>query len=131
MLISFARSGDSPESLGSVSYADKICENIYHLFITCNKQGKLANYGKGKENICTLLLPDETLDKGFAMTSSYSCMYLSAYLALNLEDFSQMKSEVEKIIPSVTNLIKNDYSLITRIVKEFQFKRIIFWGPTR
>ena len=100
VLISFARSGDSPESLGSVSYADKICEN----------------------------LPDETLDKGFAMTSSYSCMYLSAYLALNLEDFSQMKSEVEKIIPSVTNLIKNDYSLITRIVKEFQFKRIIFLG---
>lgn len=128
LLISFDRSGDSPESLGSVSYADKICENIYHLFITCNKQGKLANYGKGKENICTLLLPDETLDKGFAMTSSYSCMYLSAYLALNLEDFSQMKSEVEKIIPSVTNLIKNDYSLITRIVKEFQFKRIIFLG---
>ena len=34
----------------------------------------------------------------------------------------------EKIIPSVTNLIKNDYSLITRIVKEFQFKRIIFLG---
>lgn len=128
LLISFARSGDSPESLGSVSYADEICENIYHLFITCNKQGQLANYGKGKENVFTLLLPDETLDKGFAMTSSYSCMYLSAYFALNLADFSQMKNEVEKIIPAVTKLIKNEYSLVTKIVEDFQFKRIIYLG---
>lgn len=128
LLISFARSGDSPESLGSVSYADEICENIYHLFITCNKQGQLANYGKGKENVFTLLLPDETLDKGFAMTSSYSCMYLSAYFALNLADFSQMKNEVDKIIPAVTKLIKNEYSMVTKIVEDFQFKRIIYLG---
>ncbi|MGX6979693.1 SIS domain-containing protein [Vagococcus elongatus] len=128
LLVSFARSGDSPESLGSVSYADEICENIHHLFITCNKQGKLAKYGKDKGNIFTLLLPDETLDKGFAMTSSFSCMYLSAYVSLNLENFAETKDQVEKIIPSVTNLIEEDYSLAKKIIEEFQFKRIIYLG---
>ncbi len=37
LLISFARSGDSPESLEAVKLADVFCKEIYHLIITCNK----------------------------------------------------------------------------------------------
>lgn len=46
VLVSFARSGNSPESLASIKLADELIENIYHIIITCNKNGKIALYKK-------------------------------------------------------------------------------------
>ena len=59
LLISFARSGNSPESVGAVNIANKLCKNVAHIYITCNKDGKLAA-NSGKDNILLLLLPEET-----------------------------------------------------------------------
>ena len=42
LLISFGRSGNSPESIGAVDAAEAVCDNLYHLFITCNKNGALS-----------------------------------------------------------------------------------------
>jgi fructoselysine-6-P-deglycase FrlB-like protein len=56
LLLSFARSGNSPESLGAVKIADMLCKNVYHLVITCNEQGALfreingGNYGTAVES---------------------------------------------------------------------------------
>ncbi len=49
LLISFARSGDSPESLAVVELANKYCNDIYMLSITCNKDGEPARR-KGADN---------------------------------------------------------------------------------
>ena len=46
LLVNFGRSGNSPESLGNVEAAEVVCQNLYHLFVTCNHEGtlsKLAN----------------------------------------------------------------------------------------
>ena len=42
LLVSFARSGDSPESVYAVLLAREYCEELYELNITCNKDGELA-----------------------------------------------------------------------------------------
>ena len=42
LLVSFARSGDSPESVGVVNLMNENIKDIYHLFIKCNKEGALA-----------------------------------------------------------------------------------------
>ena len=42
LLVSFARSGDSPESLATVKLAEAHCDDLYQLIITCNKNGELA-----------------------------------------------------------------------------------------
>ena len=68
LLVSFARSGNSPESVGAVNLANKLCKNVAHVYITCNKNGKLALQAEGKDNILLLLLPEETDDKSLAMT---------------------------------------------------------------
>ena len=44
LMISFARSGNSPESVAAVALADEFSTTCYHLIITCNEEGKLANY---------------------------------------------------------------------------------------
>lgn len=54
LLISYGRSGNSPESVGAVDVADEVCgKNLYHLFITCNHEGALSKAAeKKRECIC-------------------------------------------------------------------------------
>ncbi len=60
LLISFARSGDSPESLATVKMAEEYCDDLYQLIITCNKNGELAHY-KCKENSYVFILSSYVL----------------------------------------------------------------------
>ncbi|MBO1912705.1 SIS domain-containing protein, partial [Microvirga sp. 3-52] len=41
ILVSFARSGNSPESVASVSLGQEIIDDFYQVVITCNKDGLL------------------------------------------------------------------------------------------
>ena len=79
LLISFGRSGNSPESIGAVQAAGAVCKNLYNLFITCNKNGALSKMAEELDNCYAINLTDETHDQSFAMTSSFSNMYLAAY----------------------------------------------------
>ena len=49
LFISYGRSGNSPESVGSVQAVNNVTENAYHLFITCNKEGSLAKLAKNNK----------------------------------------------------------------------------------
>ena len=42
LLVNFGRSGNSPESLGNVEAAEVVCQNLYHLFVTCKPQELLC-----------------------------------------------------------------------------------------
>jgi len=42
-MVSLARSGDSPESVGALAQMLEIEPELRHLVLTCNRQGKLAN----------------------------------------------------------------------------------------
>ncbi|MBO0462100.1 SIS domain-containing protein [Enterococcus sp. DIV1298c] len=78
LLVSFARSGNSPESLAAVNIADQVVNTLFHLTITCAKDGELAKIGHGQSQHFLLLMPEKSNDAGFAMTGSFTCMLLSA-----------------------------------------------------
>ncbi|GAA2569231.1 AgaS family sugar isomerase [Winogradskya consettensis] len=82
LLVSFARSGDSPESVAAADLADRFLEDPYHLIITCNADGALATARAGKPGSLVLTMPSASNDTGFAMTSSFTCMLLTARLTL-------------------------------------------------
>ena len=84
LLVSFARSGDSPESVAAVALAEQILPKCHHLIITCNREGELYRRGQSLGNARVTLLPAETNDRGFAMTSSFSGQLLAAALAFDL-----------------------------------------------
>jgi len=79
ILVSFARSGDSPESNAVVELAEKLRAGLVrHLAITCNAEGLLAKkvgaFGaRGK----VVVLPEGTNDKSLAMTASFSSMVVA------------------------------------------------------
>lgn len=82
LLVSFARSGDSPESVAAVNLVRELVPDARLLNITCNPQGTLARDSATDGNACTLLMPAASCDRGFAMTSSFTCMLLAALAVL-------------------------------------------------
>ncbi len=80
LLVSFGRSGNSPESLAAVNLAESLVREVRHLAIVCNADGALGRAPVARS--MALRLPAETHDTGFAMTSSFSCMMYAAVAAL-------------------------------------------------
>jgi tagatose-6-phosphate ketose/aldose isomerase len=74
LIVSFGRSGNSTESLGTLRALDALAPDWPRLNITCNAASALANDTAAR----VVLLPACTHDAGFAMTSSFSTMLLTA-----------------------------------------------------
>jgi tagatose-6-phosphate ketose/aldose isomerase len=77
LLVSFARSGNSPESTAAVKLVSDLADLVYHLVVTCNEDGALS---RTEGNAVVVTLPAATNDRGFAMTSSFTSMVLAAWL---------------------------------------------------
>ncbi|MFV0247112.1 MAG: SIS domain-containing protein [Mycoplasmatales bacterium] len=75
LLISFGRSGNSPESVGAVNKVKERAGKFDQIIITCNKDGSLATTYPND----SIILPPETNDEGFAMTNSFSTMLITAF----------------------------------------------------
>lgn len=128
LLISFGRSGNSPESVGAIDVAEEVCDNLYHLFVTCNKDGALSKKAADSDNCFAINLTDETHDQSFAMTSSFSNMYLATFLAFNLDNLDETIAEVEKIAAAGQNFLDNQYTAAKDIVDGYNFNRIVYLG---
>tara|TARA_R110002073_G_scaffold15427_9_gene60889 strand:- start:259 stop:1311 length:1053 start_codon:yes stop_codon:yes gene_type:complete len=77
LVVSFGRSGNSTESIGTLDVLDALAPGAPRLNITCNKDSVLATRAsRAPQKVITL--PQETHDAGFAMTSSFSTMLLTA-----------------------------------------------------
>jgi tagatose-6-phosphate ketose/aldose isomerase len=126
LLISFARSGDSPESLATVELANKYCDNLYKLNITCNKEGELAKKTDA-ENSYVFLLPEETNDMSLAMTSSFSSMLLAGLLILDIEEIDNLLPVVNKL-KDCGNYILDKYTDKLKNLAESDFQRMVFLG---
>ncbi len=126
LIISFARSGNSPESVAAVKLADSICNECYHLIITCDGEGELAKFNSVKEKY-VFILPPEANDQSLAMTSSYSGMLLAGLLLARLEQVDSLKEQVMLLIKFGEKIIGNYYSTIKEIA-DLYFERAVFLG---
>lgn len=128
LLISFGRSGNSPESIGAVESAGAVCKNLYNLFITCNKNGALSKMAEELDNCYAINLTDETHDQSFAMTSSFTNMYLAAYLCFNLDNLDNKATVINNVCTATQNFLDNNYEVANKIVNEYDFGRIVYLG---
>jgi len=92
LVISFARSGNSPESTAAVQLVRDMVPHARFLNITCNAEGDLARQGAGDQATYNLLMPAASCDRAFAMTSSFTCMLLAALSVLD-PDFQSAQIE--------------------------------------
>lgn len=126
LMVSFARSGDSPESCAAVSRANSICHTIHHLVITCNPHGSLVSICRpGKDLV--FLLPPESNDRSLAMTSSFTSMLLAGILTGHLDRLESHHKYVELLADYGRNLI-NQHTVDLRNISEMNFSRAVFLG---
>lgn len=125
LLVSFARSGNSPESLAAVKLGKQIVDDFYNLPITCAKEGKLAQALKDDENSYVFLEPEITNDKGFAMTNSFSSMLLATLLIFDTK--TKNKKEIVEKISKLGKEIYNNLEEIENLVN-FDFNRVVYLG---
>jgi tagatose-6-phosphate ketose/aldose isomerase len=125
LLVSFARSGNSPESMAALNLADQCVRECHHLIFTCNPEGALYRLGKGMLNTRIVLLPDETNDRGFAMTSSFSGMLLAAAMTFDL--IARDAEPVARLARSASEVLAGTLPLIGRLARE-RFERIVYLG---
>jgi tagatose-6-phosphate ketose/aldose isomerase len=125
LLVSFARSGDSPESIAAIQNAQKVTEKVSNLIICCNKDGRLVN--EKLKNSYKLILPEEANDKGLAMTSSVSSMALTVLLLARLDNIDELKKQVDLLSLYVERHIGQAATLFKKIVP-LNFERVVFLG---
>lgn len=122
LMVSFGRSGNSPESVAALQLAEAYIEDAYHMIITCNPKGKLAQIANERTLILTF---SEIEDLAFAMTSSVTGMMLAAYGAFGIKaDYSQM---VERIAEMGTQMIQEQYRDIFQIMTP-EINRLVVLG---
>ncbi len=101
LVISFGRSGNSAESLGTLDLLDKFLPDAPRLNITCNAKSALATRPAKHQQVITL--PAATHDAGFAMTSSYSTMLLTALMLLDIlppAHLTSLANRAEALLPT-------------------------------
>jgi tagatose-6-phosphate ketose/aldose isomerase len=101
LLVSFGRSGNSPESAGAIRYARSIVKDLYEAAIVCNGKSSLARMTAESDKSFSLILPEKTNDKGFAMTSSFTSMLLACMGFFNYEKMEEVTADIRLLADNV------------------------------
>ena len=125
VLVSFARSGNSPESLAAIEVVRTVCTSVKFLNITCAPDGRLATEMQNDPDALTLLLPRAN-DDGFAMTGSYSCMYLLATLLFDPSDDDSKRAWVEAASRLGRDVLRREEQVSSYV--EGDFSRVTYLG---
>ncbi len=126
LLVSFARSGDSPESLAALELAEKICDKIYHLVISCNPHGKLAEVARTK-NSYVFLLPQGANDQALAMTGSFTSMLLAGLLISDIKNLENYQGTVQRLSEFGKMMLDKVEDKLHEAAS-LPFKRVVFLG---
>jgi tagatose-6-phosphate ketose/aldose isomerase len=123
LLVSFGRSGNSPESIQAVTLAESLVKDVRHLVVTCNRAGALTT--ARLRQAMTLLLPEETHDVSFAMTSSFSCMMYATLVAFSKP--GAFDGRIGAIAQSMRRVIQESQHVAQELARA-RYERVVYLG---
>jgi tagatose-6-phosphate ketose/aldose isomerase len=126
-LLSFARSGNSPESLAACDRARRAAPSLREIVVTCSAEGALGRAASQHDDTLCLVLPAETNDRGLAMTSSYSSMALAG-LGLGLADEPEALTDLAERAGAAARRVLDDYGDLLHDFAALAFDRACFLG---
>jgi len=127
LLVSFARSGSSPESVAAVELMRESVTTTRFLDITCNPDGELARRGHGRADTFTLLMPPASCDRAFAMTSSLTCMLLAALTAFDNTAWPQ-RLERLRTVATLGRRALAEWEAPVAALAQQPYSRVIYLG---
>jgi tagatose-6-phosphate ketose/aldose isomerase len=127
LLVSLARSGDSPESAGAVQLLLGADSQIRHLAVTCNAAGQLATRFRNEPRVKVLTLDDRTNDKSLVMTSSFSGLVLAARV-LGLLSAPERYRALCRHLSNIFQSVLDRYLDALASAVDWHFDRAVFLG---
>lgn len=127
LLVSYSRSGSSPESVGAIECAEHYVSDLYNMVFVCNKDSKLAQMDLDGNRNLIVNIPQEASDMGFAMTCSVSSMMLATWYVFGagsqqdrLQYILKLANAAEQSILSIDESAKS--------IAESGYERIVYLG---
>lgn len=127
LLVSFARSGNSPESLATVELVREFVAEPRFLNITCNADGELMRGSAGRDDTLNLLMPEGSCDRGFAMTSSLSAMLLAALTVLGAGSWPDRLGRIIRLA-ELADAALRDWAAPVQALAQHPVQRIVYLG---
>jgi tagatose-6-phosphate ketose/aldose isomerase len=127
LVISLARSGDSPESVGALSLLLESDPALRHLVITCNAGGKLATRFRGDSRVQVIALDDGTNDRSLVMTSSFTNLVIAAQSLGFLREPNHYQAQCRELSAIACRLIQTHFGTLATAARS-NFKRVVFLG---
>ena len=127
LLVSLARSGDSPESVGALSLLLKTDPAIRHLVLTCNARGKLATNFKENAGVRVVTLDERTNDRSLVMTSSFTNLALAAEFLGYLDQPELYTKRCRQLSNIAEQLLETQFEKLGQVGGQ-NFKRAVFLG---
>ena len=127
LMVSLARSGDSPESVGALAVVRRLEPNAQHLVLTCNREGHLCRAFREDPKVRVIVLDDVTNDRSLVMTSSFTNMVLGAsFLGLS-NDSADSIARVVGLAQSAAGILQNQMTALAKFARK-PFRRALFLG---
>lgn len=127
LVISLARSGDSPESVGALSLLLENEPELRHLVVTCNATGKLSTTFRSNSRVQVIALDDATNDRSLVMTSSFTNLVIAAQSLGFVNVPSLYQEKCRQLSAIASRLIETHLGTIATAARS-NFKRIVFLG---
>lgn len=136
LMISLARSGDSPESDGALSQLLEQEPSIRHLVLTCNQRGALAARYARDPRVGVMVLDDRTNDRSLVMTSSLTNLVLAVRFLGLLDSPETCRRICARLGAICCQLFLENFDVLARIAEK-PYNRIVYlgsgpmWGAVR
>lgn len=127
LVVSFARSGDSPESAAVVDLILEKYPRCRHLVITCNALGRLATAYATDPRVMSVVLDRRTNDRSLVMTSSFTNMVVAGQALGRLTDGEGYRRTVRVLAGVGHELLVRHASNLARIARS-PFRSACFLG---
>jgi fructoselysine-6-P-deglycase FrlB-like protein len=105
LLVSLARSGNSPESRAVVDLVLETLPRARHLLITCNREGALATGYGGVASVRTVVLDEKTNDRSLVMTSSFTNMVLAGQALAELDRLEAYAARANRLAEAAMRVL--------------------------
>ncbi len=127
LMVSVARSGDSPESVGAVSLMLDTEPDIRHVILTCNERGSLVVRFKDHPDVTVIALNDRTNDRSLVMTSSFTNMAVAARFFGLKQTPDEYQRIVERLSRIAGSILKSALPALAK-ASQSGFQRAVFLG---
>jgi tagatose-6-phosphate ketose/aldose isomerase len=125
LAVSFARSGDSPESCGALDLLLARRPECHHLIITCNGRGRLATSHLDDRRVLHVVLDDRTCDRSLVMTSSFTNMVLAGRMLASLDKPDAYVAAADALADAAARLLAHDADRIAEAAAR-PFSSVVF-----